>query len=92
LYRSTRIRYDLRLNSKDYLVADPAVLRGKPTSKGTRIPVEFTIQRLAQGWAEAQLLENYPRLTPKHLQAVSACVHECLEDGLLTSQLPQADR
>ncbi len=48
-------------------MADPAVLGGKPTVRGTRIAVEFIIQRLAQGWTETQLLENYPRLTTRHL-------------------------
>ncbi|MBM4024629.1 MAG: DUF433 domain-containing protein [Planctomycetes bacterium] len=59
---------------KDYIVADPAVLGGKPTIKGTRISVEFIIERLAQGWTETQLLENYPRLTPEPLQAVRDCM------------------
>lgn len=70
---------------KEYIVADPEVLGGKPTVKGTRISVEFIIQRLAQGWTESELLENYPRLTSKHLQAVFAYLQECLEDGLLIS-------
>ena len=55
---------------KDCTVADPDTLGGKPTIKGTRISVEFIIQRLARGWTEAELLEDYPRLTAKHLQAV----------------------
>jgi len=84
--------YDPDMNWKDYIVADPAVLGGKPTIKGTRISVEFVIQRLAQGWTEAQLLENYPRLTPKHLQAVFAYVEECLADGLLISHSPKTDQ
>ena len=54
--------------------------------------VEFIIQRLAQGWTEAELLENYPRLTLKHLQAVFAYVQECIEDGLLISHSPKMDR
>ncbi len=77
------------MNWKDYIVADPAILGGKPTIKGTRISVEFVIQRLAQGWTEAQLLENYPRLTPKHLQAVFAYVQECMEDGVLVTPSPK---
>jgi uncharacterized protein (DUF433 family) len=56
------------MNWKDYITADSAVLGGKPTVKGTRISVEFIIQRLAEGWTETQLLENYPRLTRTHLQ------------------------
>jgi uncharacterized protein (DUF433 family) len=77
------------MNWKAYIVADPAVLGGKPTIKGTRISVEFIIQRLAQGWTETELLENYPRLTAKHLQAVFAYVQECIEDGSLISQSPK---
>ena len=75
----------------DAVLADPAVLGGKLTVKGTRISVEFIIQRLAQGWTEAELLENYPRLTAQHLQAVFAYVQECLEDGLLISHSPKTD-
>ena len=39
---------------KDYIVADPEVLGGKPIIKGTRISVEFVVQRLAQGWTETE--------------------------------------
>jgi len=70
---------------KDYIVAGPEALGGKPTIKGTRISVEFVIQRLAQGWTQSDLLENYPKLTPKHLQAVFAYLQKCIEDGLLIS-------
>ena len=76
IYRSDRILYNSSMNWKDYIVADPVVLGGEPTVKGTRISVEFIIQRLAQGWTEPQLLENYPKLTAKHLQAVFAYVQE----------------
>jgi uncharacterized protein (DUF433 family) len=79
------------MNWKDYIVADPEVLGGKPTVKGTRISVEFIIQRLAQGWTESDLLENYPRLTAKHLQAVFAYLQECIEDGLLIGYSRKAD-
>lgn len=92
IYRSGRILYNSDMDWKDYIVADPAVLGGKPAIRGTRISVEFVIQRLAQGWTESELLENYPRLTAKHLQAVFAYVQECIEDGSLISQSPKTDR
>jgi len=79
------------MNWKDYIIADPDVLGGKPTIKGTRLSVEFVIQRLAQGWTENELLENYPRLTARHLQAIFAYLQECIEDGLLISHSPKAD-
>jgi uncharacterized protein (DUF433 family) len=92
IYRASEIGYDLRMNWKDYIVADSAVLGGKPTIKGTRISVEFIIQRLAQGWTEGELLENYPRLTPTHLQAVFAYIQECIADGLLINYSSKTDR
>lgn len=54
--------------------------------------MEFVIERLAAGWTENELLENYPRLTAKHLQAVFAYIRECIEDGLLISDSRKADR
>ncbi len=57
-------------NWKDYIVSDPEVLRGKPTIKGTRLSVEFLLERLSDGWSEEMLLENFPRLTKEDLTAV----------------------
>ncbi|MEQ6121035.1 DUF433 domain-containing protein [Reichenbachiella sp. MALMAid0571] len=66
-----------------YISTDQNVLLGKPTVKGTRISVEHIIGLLAQGWTEQQILENYPRLTNKSLQAVFSYIQDCLKDGLL---------
>lgn len=70
---------------KNFIVSDKEILLGKPTIKGTRISVEHIVGLLAQGWNEAQLLENYPRLTKESLQAVFLYIQECLNDGLLFS-------
>jgi uncharacterized protein (DUF433 family) len=56
---------------------------GKPVIKGTRISVEFIIELLAAGWTEKQILENYPRLKKKDLQAVFAYMREYIRDGLI---------
>ncbi len=53
---------------EDRIIIDPAVLEGKPVVKGTRLAVEFIMDLLAQGWAEADILENYPGLTHKDIQ------------------------
>jgi uncharacterized protein (DUF433 family) len=37
--------------------------------RGTRPAVEFIIDLLAQGWAEAELLRNYPGLIHEDVQA-----------------------
>jgi uncharacterized protein (DUF433 family) len=74
-------------NWQDYIVSDEGVLLGKPTLKGTRLSVDFILGRLADGWTEEQLFESYPRLTRDHLRAAFSYLHECLEDGLLFSQM-----
>ena len=78
------------MNWKDYIISDNEVLLGKPTIKGTRISVEHIVGLLAQGWDEAQILENYPRLTKESLQAVFTYIQECIHDGLLFSPIKKS--
>lgn len=54
---------------QERIAIDPNILVGKPTVKGTRLAVEFIIDLLAQGWSEAEILENYPGLTVGDIQA-----------------------
>lgn len=65
------------------IVSDKNVLLGKPVIKGTRISVEFVLERLANGWTEATLLSSYPHLQKEDLQAVFAYLNACVRDGLL---------
>jgi len=65
---------------REFIVSDPSVLAGKPVVRETRLSVGFLLELLAGGWTEGELLESYPQLTPKHLQAVFAFAAECLRD------------
>ena len=47
----------------DRISLDPDVLVGKPVIRGTRLAVEFVIGLMADGWTEADILENYPGVT-----------------------------
>lgn len=60
--------------------ANPDVLAGKPVIKGTRLSVEFLLSLFAEGWTQDQVLENYPQLNAKSLQAVFAFSADCLHD------------
>ena len=71
------------MNWQDYIQSDETILLGKPTIKGTRLSVEFLLERLASGWTEQDLLDNYPRLTKQALQAVFAYVHATMKDNLV---------
>lgn len=54
---------------QERIIVDSNILVGKPIVKGTRLAVEFIIELLAQGWSQADILENYPGLTPEDIQA-----------------------
>jgi len=51
---------------------NPEIMLGKPVIRGTRIPVEIILRKLAEGATEADLLDAYPRLTKQDLQAALA--------------------
>ena len=73
-----------------YITSDPEVLMGKPIVRGTRLSVDFILGLLAAGWSEAQILENYPSLTPEALRAVYAFAAEWLkEDRFLAASLAE---
>jgi uncharacterized protein (DUF433 family) len=79
------------MNWKEHIIADPEILAGKPTIKGTRLSVEMILDRLADGWSAQELFEAYPRLTPQDLQAVFAFAaepYECDDNGMRRRPLP----
>ena len=51
------------------IIVDPDILVGKPIVKGTRIPVELVLKRLAQDFDVQKLLEAYPRMTEEDIEA-----------------------
>ena len=51
---------------------NPEIMLGKPVIRGTRIPVEIILRKLAEGATEADLLDAYPRLTKRDIQAALA--------------------
>jgi uncharacterized protein (DUF433 family) len=51
---------------------NPAVMRGKPVIRGTRITVELILSKLADGETEAELLEDYPHLKREDIRAAIA--------------------
>ena len=57
---------------------NPAVMLGKPIIRGTRIPVELILRKLADGLTEADLLDAFPRLTRKDIQAALAYAADSL--------------
>lgn len=54
---------------QDYIVADPAIMVGKPTIKGTRITVELIVEKLGYGETVDEILLDYPHLTREQIYA-----------------------
>ena len=49
---------------------NPKIMVGKPVIKGTRIPVEIILRKLAQNVSMDKILQDYPRLTSKDIQVI----------------------
>ena len=78
------------MNWHDYISSDPDILAGKPVVRGTRLSVEFILGLFAEGWAESDVLSEYPRLTPEALRAVFAYAAEVLGEEALYAVPPSA--
>ncbi|HLG19722.1 MAG TPA: DUF433 domain-containing protein [Bdellovibrionota bacterium] len=66
-----------------WIVADPAICDGKPCVKGTRIPVDLLLDKLAAGESFEQVLEAHPRLTDEALKAAIAFASQNLKADLV---------
>ena len=80
------MRTRTRPHFREHIMADPKILGGKPVIKGTRIPVELILAKLAENPDLAELLADYPRLTEDDVKAVLAYAQEAvarMEDSAL---------
>ena len=57
---------------------DPDVLVGKPVIRGARLSVELVIGLLADGWAEAGIIANYPGISHDDIIACLAYARDAL--------------
>jgi uncharacterized protein (DUF433 family) len=61
---------DLR-RARRLVISDPEILGGDPVFRATRVPVHLIAELVAQGAAEAELMEGYPRLTAEMIRLAS---------------------
>ncbi len=74
------------MNWHDHIEQVPGIAGGKPVLRGTRLTVEFVLERLAAGDPADTLLDEYPVLKPEHLRAVLAYALSVVrQDELLMS-------
>jgi uncharacterized protein (DUF433 family) len=53
----------------DWIEINPKVMMGKPVIRGTRLTVELILRKLSEGAGEEDLMEAYPRLARRDIQA-----------------------
>ena len=58
--------------SNTRVTVNPDVMMGKPTIRGTRIPVETLLRKMAEGASAQDLLDAYPTLTLDDVRAAIA--------------------
>jgi uncharacterized protein (DUF433 family) len=63
------------------IIKDPEILLGKPTVRGTRIPVDLVLEHLAYKPDLADLLAAYPRLTVDDVRACLAYANHAVRRG-----------
>ena len=56
----------------DRITVDPKIMFGKPVIKGTRVPVELVLRKIAAGMTDQQILEHHPHLTVEDIRAAVA--------------------
>jgi uncharacterized protein (DUF433 family) len=57
------------MNWREHISSDPDIMFGKMVIKGTRIPVELILEKLAAGYSFEDLIQAYPRITTIDIQA-----------------------
>jgi uncharacterized protein (DUF433 family) len=67
----------------EWIVADPAVLGGKPAIRGTRISVEFILELLASGASREDILRAYPHIPPEGLAAAIQYAAQALHNDVV---------
>jgi uncharacterized protein (DUF433 family) len=58
---------------------------GKPCFKGTRIPVELILEKIAFGRSVGEILEGYPALTKESIQAAQLYALDAVRNDIIYS-------
>ena len=63
---------EAELTMIDRVEINAGVMQGKPVIRGTRIPVELLLRKLAEGAMSEEILDAYPQLVPEDIRAALA--------------------
>lgn len=60
------------MDYREIITVEPGKRSGKPCIRGMRITVSDVLEYLASGMSEAEVLEEFPELTPEDIRACFA--------------------
>ncbi len=69
--------------TENIVLSNPSIMNGKPVIAGTRITVEFILEKLAAGESVEQILEEHPRLTKEAVYAALAFASKALRADIV---------
>jgi uncharacterized protein (DUF433 family) len=72
-----------RIAWQDRIVIKPDVHHGDACIKGTRIPVSVIVGSMADGMTPEEILDQYPQLTEKDIQAALGYAADALQHNVL---------
>jgi uncharacterized protein (DUF433 family) len=66
------------------VTVDPKIMIGKPVIKGTRVPVELILRKIAEGMTDQDILAHHPHLTVADIRAAAAyAADQIAEDDIV---------
>ncbi len=66
----------MEIQWRQHITSDPKIMFGKPVIKGTRIPVDLILEKLAAGETQKQILSGYISISAED---ISACLQFAAE-------------
>lgn len=76
------------MNYHSRIVRDPQVCGGEPVIKGTRVTLRAVLASLAEGAQFAEILTDFPTLTPEDVRAVIAFAAASAQEDLPVPGIP----
>ena len=74
----------------DRIVCDPNILAGKPTIKGTRVPVSLILNLLAHGVTFSEITEDYPYVAEDDIKAALLYAEARIKSDDSDDQFPES--
>jgi uncharacterized protein (DUF433 family) len=64
---------------EEHIVLDPAILHGKPSIRGTRVPVTLILNLMAHGSTVEEIVDAYPYVNAEDIKASLLYAQRVLE-------------